>query len=412
MRIMDRIKISIIYNNDKIFDVLRSDDIKPLKGFEQPLIKFLPEKIVNIDCGERHEICLADTNKDFEKGRVILRTSELALSSNSKYGELNRIDIVGQFGVIASYPLREFGVYYPQTDFIYGECICPILEDEDDDCVSNDRVKLINNEKSNVVLRLIKEAIEDLCKQISGREKKNREENNKKISSNFNNFLNQWKNRFMNKILGDLFIGQNSHINSESGNNGGDEGDGNNPIIQGSFDGVGESNGIPPIIDVDNILNKDSDKGGNSGGKENRIKNSHFPKVLLSGHDVDPLDINNKIFLQPSQGLIYQRPQDVNEGIYWINTSSPLSDCIINEYGAESVMWRNYLFQRYVDIFIKEALIRLEKKEPERFNANTIDGEIFGKLVTKIHEVASKELNSFLFDEAYSLEYDRLSEVQ
>lgn len=408
MRIMERIQINVIYNNEEIFHALKSDQIKPLKGFEAPTIIDLPGKILNSDDHEKHEILLA--NKKFERGVIILKTSEIALSSNSKYGDLNRIDIVGEMGVVASYSLREFGLYYPQTDFIYGECSCPILEDPEDDCVSNDRVKLIVNDKSNAVLDLIKEAIEDLCKKISGQEKKEKEENNKKISSDFNNFLNQWKNRFMNKIIGEILIGQNSNISGESG---GDSGDGNGsdkePIINDSFDSGDGGNGVPPVIGPSELSNKDNDDKGGSGEEENKAKNSHFPRVLLSGHDSDPLDPDNKIFLQPSQGLIYQRPQDVKEGIYWINTSSPLAGFIIKEYSAESVRWRDYLFQRYVDIFIKEALIRLEKKEPDRFNANTIDGEIFGKLVTRIHEVASKELNSFLFDESYNIESDGYS---
>lgn len=405
MKIMDRIKINVFYNNEEIFSALKADEIKPLKNFETPIVNDLPIQVTNIDGNEKNEVLLA--NSKFEQGKITLKTSEIALSSNSKYGDLNRIDIIGEMGVVASYPIREFGLYYPQTDFIYGECYCPILEDSDDDCVSNDRVKLIVNEKSTILLNLIKESIEDLCKKISGQEKKEKEENNKKISSDFNNFLNQWKNKFMNKIIGEILIGRNSNIDGESGtgNFGNENIDGVNPIVHESFDSGNGGDGIPPLINNEDFSDK-NDNGNESkgGGEDNKAKNNHFPRILLSGHDIDPLEPGNKIFLQPSQGLIYQRPQDVKEGIYWINTSSPLADYIINGYGAESVRWRDYLFQRYVDIFIKEALIRLEKKEPDRFNANTIDGEIFGKLVTKIHEVASKELCSFLFDESYTIE--------
>jgi len=411
MRIMDRIKISVFYDNDKIVDFLRAEKIKPLQGFENPIIKDLPESTMIESGDEKIRVDLSNESKGFNRGKIILRTSELALSSNSKYGDLNRIDIVGQFGVVASYSLREFGVYYPQTDFIYGECVCSILEDENDDCVSNDRVKLVENKKTKAILSLIKEAIEDLCKQISSQEKKDKEENNQRISSDFNNFLNQWKNRFMNKIIGDLFIGQNSNINSDSDYGyGGEELEGSS-IVQSSFDGEGGHSDFPPNTEAFDISKGNNDENGDDCKKNDRAKSSHFPRVLLSGHDYDPLDISaeNKIILYPSQGLVYQRPQDVNAGIYWINTSSPLADYIIREYGAESIMWRNYLFQRYIDIFIKEALIRIEKKEPERFNANTIDGEIFGKLVTKIHSVASKELNSFLFEESYVLEHDKQS---
>jgi hypothetical protein len=404
MKIMERVKIDVFYNDENIFKNLKPDVIKPLNNFETPLIVDMPEEVICSDDHEKKQIILA--NDKFERGKIILKTSEIALSSNSKYSDLNRIDIVGEMGVIGSYYLREFGLYYPQTDFIYGECICPILEDPNDDCVSNDRVKLISNEKSKVVLDLIKGSIENLCKQISSQEKKEKEESNKKISSEFNNFLNQWKNRFMNKILSEMFIskqlgdGDNGNIvNDEIGDN--DE----NYKNKESFDSGGTGGGNPPIINADNTTNSEGDNNKNKDGNDEKAKNSRFPKILLSGHDEDPLEPGNKIFLQQSQGLIYQRPQDVTEGIYWINTASPLAKFIIDEYGAESVRWRDYLFQRYVDIFIKEALIKLEKKEPDRFNANTIDGEIFGKLVTRIHEIASKELETFLFDDSYRVEH-------
>jgi len=407
MRIMERVKIDVFYNKENIFTGLKPDTIKPLKNFEIPVVIDMPKEAIYNDGHEKKQIILA--NKDFEKGKIILKTSEIALSSNSKYSDLNRIDIVGEMGVIGSYYLREFGLYYPQTDFIYGECSCPILEDPNDDCVSNDRVKLISNEKSKVVLDLIKESIENLCKKISSQEKKEKEESNKKISSDFNNFLNQWKNRFMNKILGEIFISKQlgdgdigSNLDSEVGNNNEKYNKNNGSFDSGNMGGETP----PPLINSDNATDKNDGDNKNKEGNDEKTRNSRFPRILLSGHDEDPLEPGNKIFLQQSQGLIYQRPQDVNEGIYWINTSSPLAKYIIDEYGAESVRWRDYLFQRYVDILIKEALIKLEKKEPDRFDANTIDGEIFGKLVTRVHEIASKELEAFLFDDSYRVEHD------
>jgi len=407
MKIMERVRIDVLYNNDIIFKNLKPDIIKPLKNFETPLIVNMPEEVSYNDEHEKKQVILA--NKKFEKGKIILKTSEIALSSNSKYSDLNRIDIIGEMGVIGSYYLREFGLYYPQTDFIYGECTCPILEDPEDDCVSNDRVKLISNEKSKIVLGLIKESIENLCKKISSQEKKEKEESNKKISSDFNNFLNQWKNRFMNKILSEMFISKQLGDSDASNNIDDEVGDDNGKYNKnnGSFDS-GNIGGEtpPPLINSNDTANKDGEENKSKEGNDEKIKNSRFPRILLSGHDEDPLEPGNKIFLQQSQGLIYQRPQDVNEGIYWINTSSPLAKYIIDEYGAESVRWRDYLFQRYVDILIKEALIKLEKKEPDRFNANTIDGEIFGKLVTRIHEIASKELEAFLFDDSYRVNHD------
>ena len=137
-----------------------------------------------------------------------------------------------------------------------------------------------------------------------------------------------------------------------------------------------------------------------AGEKE---KKDAFPKVLLSSFDSDPLGISpsNTVTLDPRQPLIYQRPQDIDQGIYWINTSSYLANSILTMYGDNSMRWRDYLLQRYIEIFIKEALFKLQKKEPENFNAERIDSEILGTLISNIHEKAVKDLSEFLFEENY-----------
>lgn len=384
MRIMERIDVKVIHNGELIYENLKPEKIKPLAGFETPVVLEIPEKIIEVDHdGEEKTVILA--NNKFSKGRLTLKTSELALS-NSKYSELNRIDIIGELGVVASYNLRELGLYYPQTDYIYGECECEILEDPDDDCVMNDRTKLADNDKTRALLQWITQQTKDLCEKISKQEQKENEDIKKKMSSDFNNFLDKWKNRFMSKILSEVLVGPGE---------GGEGGAGMGGIFAGTGEGAGSGG-----------KNEGGGATEKEGEGEQKKKSSRFPKVLLSGYDEDPLNPGSQVFLQPTQGLVYQRSQDVKEGIYWINTSSPLANAILTKYDANSPRWRDYLFQRYVDIFVKEALIRLEKKEPERFTAVTIDGEILGKVVQKIHEFAAQDLKSFLFEENYEVTND------
>lgn len=382
MRLLERINVKIVHNGQVIIDFLKPEKIAPLEKFKDPIVLEIPEKLIHISSDEEKKVVYL-SNKKYKPGKLILRTSGIALTQNSKFSELNRIDIIGELGVVASYQLRELGLYYPQTDFIYGECECPILEDTDDDCVKNDRTKLTENLKTYVLLDWIKENVKKLCEQISEKEEEEREDINKKISSDFNNFLNQWKNRFMSRLLSEILVGPG-------------EGPGGGTGSGGSFGDFGSGQG--------NNGKSGGGEGDKEGGGDTSKKGARFPRVLLSGYDEDPLNLGSKLFLQVGHGLIYQRAQDVKEGIYWINTTSPLAEVILNKYDANSPRWRDYLFQRYVDIFIKEALIKLEKKEPDRFNSSTIDGDIMGKLVLKIHEAASKDLNGFLFDERYKID--------
>lgn len=387
MRIMDRINVKVIHNGGLIYDNLKPEKIKPLAGFESPVVIEMPDKLIYKDHDDEEKIIIL-ANKKYPNGRLILKTSEIALS-NSKYSELNRIDIIGELGVVASYHLRELGLYYPQTDYIYCDCECAILEDSDDDCIMNDRTKLADNDKTRALLQWITEQIKALCEKISNQEQKEREDIKKKMSSDFNNFLNKWKDRFMFKILSEVLMGPG----------------------EGAGGGVGDGGSLGEIGNCKGNGSKSSGDGGDKdGGGGQKKKGSRFPKVLLSGYDEDPLNPGNQIFLQPTQGLVYQRSQDVKEGIYWINTSSPLANAILNRYDANSPRWRDYLFQRYVDIFVKEALIKLERKEPERFNAVTIDGEILGKVVQRIHEAASQDLESFLFEEEYEVDKESIKD--
>jgi len=126
-------------------------------------------------------------------------------------------------------------------------------------------------------------------------------------------------------------------------------------------------------------------------------------KILLSGIDDDPLKISSdgKLFLSPREPLIYQRPRDFDEGIYWINAQSYLASSILESLGENSLVWRNYLIQRYVEIFLKEAIYKLQKNSPDSFNAERIDNEIFGKYSTSLYEKIVKDLDKFLLEEHY-----------
>ena len=127
-----------------------------------------------------------------------------------------------------------------------------------------------------------------------------------------------------------------------------------------------------------------------------------FPQVLLSSHNPDPLGIapGNMLVLGERDPVVYQRPQDVAANIYWINTSSPMASKIYERFTFDSIQWRNFLFERYVDIFVKEAVHELERKDYENFNADAVDQKI-SEVIRGVHQSANDDLEQFLFDENY-----------
>jgi len=469
-RILSIINTSIIYNGVYLYDLLRPQDILFLPGFEKPRVFSIPEKLNLKSGGEK--IIVELTNSKFSQGRLILKTSSEALGRGGKLDDLNRIDFIGEIGVVASYQIFELGVRsFPQAAFIYGECECPILENPNNDCVRNDRTKLVENNVTQALLYWVAEKIDELALEISTEEEKETAEQTKKLSSEYNEILNKWKDKFMKKVFPEIFgggikIGIDEKIGLtrkkiEVPRNGLAFTFGeakipvnqsypltlkalvpdpipigaivllisDNPLIELENDRLILKSDIVRLTEEGktvavtniNVLGKQLGEKGIVTAKAGKYsaqihitvvepkggsgKKSRYPKVLLSGYDPDPLGIavNGIVVLSPRDPLVFQRPQDVPEGIYWINTASPLADSILRKErgGVESTRWRDYLFQRYVDIFVKEAIYELQKRDPDHFRPETIDNKILGELVREVHAMAVIDLENFLFEESY-----------
>lgn len=298
----------------------------------------------------------------------------------------DRIDITGEVGVIGSYATYELGGNVPPAaEFIYGECYCPKLEDPNEDQVRNDREKLVDGPKSRALLDWIRGEVTALANQIAEVEAKQLREQDLTQSSVFNEYLNQWKNKFMPNLMATLFGGPGQ------GSGFGGEGEGSG----------GEGEGQPSPQGPENETDNPAGSGEEGGGGDETKTGPRAPQVLLSGYDSDPLDALGGVFeCSPRHPAVYQRHQDVSEGIYWINTSRPLAQRMLDDYGSQSTRWRDYMFQRYLEIILKESIRELERKQGV-LTSDLIDTHI-DELYTRIHDQAEADLTAFLFDEKLS----------
>jgi len=334
----------------------------------------LPKKLITLS-GD--EYCFRDDKHP--DAHLALQVAKDTLRSKGA----DRIDIVGAVGIIGSYAVHELGGNVPAAaEFIYGECYCPKLEDPAEDLVKNDRERLVDGEKSRVLLDWIRGQVALLADQIAEADAKQRRQQDLSQSSAFNEFLNQWKNRFMPTLMSTLFGGPGEG----SGFGGGGEGSG----------GSGENEPTP--VGDKNDSDTDRGSGEEGGGGDQERSGRRAPRVLLSSQDADPLDpLSGPVDCSPRHPAVYQRHQDVKEGIYWINTSRPLAQRILDDYGSHSTRWRDYMFQRYVEIILKESIRELERKQGT-LNADLIETHI-DELYTRIHDQAEEDLAGFLFDE-------------
>lgn len=472
-RILLRTNVSVIYNEHSWNALLRPDELAPLEHFEEPRVITVPDELILISASEKIRIKMS--NDKYPPGRLTLKTSADALARGSKLGELNRIDILGEIGVIGSYPLAEMRVTgFPHAAFVYGEFgpasegDVSILEDPENDCVSNDRAKLVVNDMTKALIEWIASEVDKLAAEISALEREKQKANQKEITSKFNDVLNEWKNKHMRQIMSDLF-----------GGTGGTDGKGGNgfkgsevtappngfdfkyPQAEIELDSpekvtlkVSVPQSLPigttifikssnkkitiesdqvsiksdylkstpdgqdvAFIDIEvlgSVLGEESVVSAQAGKLSSSIKlkviekkesntGKSFPQVLLSGHNLDPLNIapNGVLTLGERDPVVYQRPQDVAANIFWINTASPMASKIYDKFTFDSIQWRNFLFERYIDIFVKEAVHELERKDYENFNADAVDQKI-SDVIRRIHESAKDDLEGFLFEESYS----------
>ncbi len=373
-RLIEQIPVSVLFNDETKPFRLNPPKIESKEGFEQPIVIPIPE-------------ILEWEDKEIEfrtgvypwPGALTLKTSNDPLRGN--LATLNAIDFQGEVGIVGSYRIHELGAtrYSGQTEFIYGECECPILEDPDNDSVRNDRQKLIETERSMALLAWVRDRVEELAESMETKNAQERKKQDLKNTSVFNELLNRWKNRFMGQIWAEVFMGK-----GPAGSDGTELGAGTGGRGNGESVGGNEKPGE-----------------GHEGGSDKK-KNPRFPQVLISGYDSDPLNpLGGTFDCDPRHPVIHQRAGDVAAGIYWINTARPLAEKIIGEYTPDSTRWREYLFQRYIDIILREAIFHLEKTETS-LSADSVSQKI-DDVTSRIHDGAAAELNDFLFEERFGI---------
>lgn len=382
-------KVSVIHNQKLVVESLRMEDIDPLEGLEEPLVFDIPEEL-EIKDNPSQKIRMA--NKEYPKGTLTLRTSATPFGRGGRKSELNCIDIVGEIGIIASYKMSEIGAirYYPQAQSIYGECTCLILEDPDYDCVLNDREKLADNDRSIALKAWICSKIDELGAKIAELERKDEEKKNTQTTDEFNQILNKWKNQFMSKLFSEVLGGS----------------------------GKGTSTGGIGLEGTGGGSKQNSDrKGGNGSGQgegggegDKRRSGATMPRVLLSGQE-DPDYPGVTVTFSERHYPVEQRQQDFDRGIYWINLKKPMAKIIIERYGVNSPRWRNYLFQRYVDIFMKEAIYRKAKQEGGSLSPEIVETEIM-RVSSLVYDKATVDLESFLLEEKFTEEVNNEKEEE
>lgn len=120
-----------------------------------------------------------------------------------------------------------------------------------------------------------------------------------------------------------------------------------------------------------------------------------FPRILVSGVDEDP-DTGELITLSVDDPPVYQRLDDVDRNIWWINSSSPLARLYLDTsvgYGYKTREWRIYHIERYIDVMVQIALTF----DPDQGAMGANDWIMrWGERVVAIQSAAASSLAGFI----------------
>jgi len=121
-----------------------------------------------------------------------------------------------------------------------------------------------------------------------------------------------------------------------------------------------------------------------------------YPKVLISEVDQDP-DTGELVNFSSEDPPVWQRPQDADRNIWWINSAAPFARMYLDTnrgYGYQSREWRMYHLERYIDIMVQIALTH-SPTESESLSVNDWILK-WGQQVAEIQATAASALSEFI----------------
>lgn len=121
-----------------------------------------------------------------------------------------------------------------------------------------------------------------------------------------------------------------------------------------------------------------------------------YPRVLISGVDPDP-ETGELVDFSREDPPVWQRPQDVDRNIWWINSSAPFARLYLDTsrgYGVQSREWRMYHLERYIDVMVQIALTH----GPTEKDTLSVGDWIlrWGAQVAEIQATAASALSEFI----------------
>jgi len=378
-RVLGRILCSVA-NHPQSRSALRFRTVNSL--FEGRILwpQMKPEEVKVDETFGYREFSLPNELESYKFNKHFHSILKVALSKEPLTGEKSSLNIleIDAFGRnIAYYEIPILMVDKGLSKSLYAHIDCPELKEYN--CVTNDRVRLIeSSEITNLFLDWCRGKIKEVLEELTSKEKKKEE---RKHLEELGTFLRDITNE-----ISELLEEEN--------------------ILKPSFKKDGEKTEIvdapteKPGFGGDGKIHRHGE-GKRRGGKETKEDQSEDKKgksklqILLSNHDPDPLNAGKTYDMIERQPVLFQRVEDVNYGIWWINSQKGYIKKIrIRDPGAMP-----FYFFLVKEIVLSSRTRRMFKEQEgydpdglEEMNFQIID-EIFSKIVERLGVELSIDTN-------------------
>ncbi len=338
--LLDFVNMAVWVNGERLADRLRVEKPSPHPDVETVCVE-MPMLLAGEDQQYSFEPMLDGT-----AGVLEVTCADRPLTGRLK--AQNRLDVIGEFGVIATYPISELPVSQVDgAEFLFAVLTSPCLESGEKSLVENARERLIPSPKTSALIKWVSETLDDVAKSVS----KHNEKERKKLQAAETARLSRMLNTYARQFLTDFYTEVTGGLGEGVGFGG-----------TGGGGGAAHTNGKGKGKKSSGAGDEGSD-GGGSGDKKARAR--RFPEIRIAGIDPDPFsESGDTLVLGERYPTLYQRaPIDVEARLYWINTEAPYPRFVLSTFGENSSTWKSYILMRHRDVVIKEALRHMTERE-------------------------------------------------
>lgn len=383
-RILIRV-LSSITNHTQSRSALRIRNVSALFDGRIVWANMKPEEVIPDESFGIREFYLPNEILPYKFNKSVKSSLKVILSKEPLTGDKSSLNIleIDAFGRnIAYYEISTLMLDKGLSKSLYAYIDCPELKENN--CVSNDRFHLIDNDLSNLFLDWCKSKIKEVLDEISNKEKKKEE---RQHLEELGTFLKELTEEIQELL-------EEDNILKPSFKQGGSQKEEvKSPTDKAGFGGDGKI--------------KTKGGGERKGGEE--IKEAEAEekkaksklKILLSNHDEDPLNRGKTYDMHEREPILLQRVQDVDYGIWWINSQKGYvrKIKIKDKNGNLDPAGATFYFFLIKDILLSSR-IRRRFKEQDRYdpdgleeaNFNLID-DIFNRIVERLGVILSTDQN-------------------